>query len=428
MKVLDCIRHPTLADRLASRRWESQRIVGEKTRIILDQVRRGGDAALLRFIRKFDSPDIDRKTLRVSSEEIAAARRNVSRAFLRALAVARTNIARYHRMQRRTSWSLRGKGLRLRERVLPLQRVGIYVPGGRASYPSTVLMNAIPARIAGVPELVMATPGARDGSIRPEVLVAAAECGLTEIYRIGGAQAIAALAFGTESIRAVDKITGPGNAYVAEAKKQVYGMVGIDMIAGPTELVIVADRDGNSGFIAADMIAQAEHDEHASSVLITTAAGLIPRVQAEIRRQLERAPRRAIARKSLLRYGALVLVRSLVQAADIVNRIAPEHCEVVVRRPEAFVGKIRNAGAIFVGEWSTEALGDYILGPNHTLPTLGTARFSSPLGVYDFVRYSNVIEVDRERFHRVARHVEILAEAEGLFGHAASTRIRRQPV
>jgi histidinol dehydrogenase len=250
---------------------------------------------------------------------------------------------------------------------------------------------------------------------------------VSEIYRIGGAQAIAALAFGTESIRAVDKITGPGNAYVAAAKRQVFGLVGIDMIAGPTEVVIIADEEANPAFIAADMIAQAEHDELASSVLITTGAALLPRIQTELRRQLEVAPRRAIARKSLEYHGALVLVQSLHQAADIVNRLAPEHCEILVRRPGPIVKQIRNAGAIFVGEWSTEALGDYILGPNHTLPTLGTARFSSALGVYDFLHYSNIIEVSEKRFRQLAPPVETLAEAEGLYGHAASVRIRRRP-
>ncbi len=427
MRILDCTRDPSLAGRLVSRRRKSNRAVERRTRQILESVRKGGDAALLRLVRDYDCPGIARIGLRVSPEELRAATRSVSPSFLESLRIARDNIARYHSAQRVSSWDQVRKGLRLRERISPIRRVGMYVPGGKASYPSTVLMNAIPARIAGVPEIVMVTPCSRDGSIRPEVLAAAALCGVNEIYRIGGAHAIAALTFGTQTIRAVDKITGPGNEYVAEAKKQVFGLVGIDMIAGPTELVVVADGEGRPAFIAADMIAQAEHDERASSVLITTAAGLIPRVQAELRLQLRGAPRRAIARRSLERRGALVLVRSLEQAAEIVNRVAPEHCEVLVRRPEPFVKKICNAGAVFVGEWSTEAMGDYIAGPNHTLPTQGTSRFSSALGVQDFLRASHVIEIDRRTFLRLAPHVEILAGAEGLFGHAASTRIRRQP-
>jgi histidinol dehydrogenase len=400
---------------------EIDRVVGE----ILATVREEGDAALLRYARRFDSVDLTQRGFRVTAEEIDTALRHVSGEFLKALSVARKNIARYHARQRQKSWSLKAGGVRLEQRFQPLRRVGIYVPGGKAAYPSTVLMNAIPASIAGVGDIVIVTPCSPEGQIRPEVLAAARLCGVEEIYRIGGAHAIAALAYGTRSIRPVDKITGPGNAYVASAKKQVFGTVGIDMIAGPTEVVIVAESHAHPAHIAADLIAQAEHDERASSILLTTDAALAEKVGREIRSQLSSAPRGAIARQSLDAFGALVIVGSLEEAAAIVDRIAPEHLEVLLRRPRQFVARVSNAGAIFVGGWSTEALGDYILGPNHTLPTQATARFSSALGVQDFMRFTNIIEVSRGGFRALAGHVEVLARAEGLTGHEASVRIRR---
>jgi histidinol dehydrogenase len=303
--------------------------------------------------------------------------------------------------------------------------VGIYIPGGKAAYPSTVLMNAVPAAIAGVKEIVMVTPCNRDGKILPEVLVAAAECGIREVYRIGGAQAIGALAFGTESIRRVDKITGPGNAYVAAAKKMVFGTVGIDMIAGPTEVVILADETAEPAFVAADLIAQAEHDELAWPVLVTTSPRLAEQVIGEVTVRLESAERRAVAGRSLADHGVAVIVKSRSAAVELVNALAPEHLEVILRRPHDAVRMVRHAGSVFVGHWAAEALGDYIAGPNHTLPTLGTARFSSPLGVHDFVKFTNIIELSKKGMARIAPHAEALAEAEGLFGHAASVRIRR---
>jgi histidinol dehydrogenase len=426
MRILDLKAEPGALSEILRPRMALDPEVDSLVSGILGAVRAEGDAALIRFARQFDSVDLAERGLRVGRDEIRAAVSAVSGEFRKALDVARKNIARYHRRQIQKSWTFRAEGMRLEQRYLPLNRVGIYVPGGKAAYPSTVLMNAIPALIAGVPEVVMVTPCSSGGSIRPEVLVAADECGVREIYRVGGAQAIAALAFGTESIRAVDKITGPGNAYVASAKKQVFGVVGIDMIAGPTEVVIVAEGKASPVSIASDMIAQAEHDERASSILLTTDRSLIAEVERELRRQLESAPRGTIARRALEDHGALVLVRSLAEAAAIVNRIAPEHLEVLVLRPREFVAKIRNAGAIFVGEWSTEALGDYILGPNHTLPTQSTARFSSALGVHDFMKFSNIIEVNERRFRSVAHSVEVLARAEGLAGHEASVRMRRE--
>ena len=427
MRTLDLRVRPAAIEDVVRPRPATDPDVDRVVAGILAGVREGGDAALLRYARRFDSVDLSRRGLRVGSDEITAALAAVPREVRTALSVARKNIAAYHARQKQKSWTLKRVGVRLQQRYLPLNRVGIYVPGGKAAYPSTVLMNAIPASIAGVADVVMVTPCSPDGFIRPEVLAAAHMCGIREIYRIGGAQAIAALAYGTESIKAVDKITGPGNAYVASAKKQVFGTVGIDMIAGPTEVVIVAEGNANPVYIAADMIAQAEHDERASSILLTTDETLVGNVERELVRQLGSAPRGAIARKALEAYGALVVVKSLADAAAIVDRIAPEHLEVLVRRPRAFVRKVRNAGAIFVGEWSTEALGDYILGPNHTLPTQSTARFSSALGVQDFMRFSNVIEVSRKGFRSVAPYVEALARAEGLAGHEASVRLRREP-
>jgi histidinol dehydrogenase len=395
-------------------------------RRILEAVRARGDDALLEYTRRFDAPALHARDLRVEDAEINAAYRSVSRAFLNALRAARRGIRAFHRRQVPSSWTLREPGLRLTQRFLPLERVGIYVPGGKAVYPSTVLMNAIPARLAGVGEIALATPPGRDGSIHPEVLVAAGECGVREIYRMGGAQAVGAFAYGTRTVPRVDKITGPGNAFVTAAKKLVFGVVGIDMLAGPTEVVIVADSTARSWFVAADMIAQAEHDEEATAVCITTAAALIPRVQEDVRLQLGGAPRMRVASASLKKRGMIILVRSLRDAAALVNEIAPEHLELMIRNARAFAARPLNAGAVFVGPWSCESLGDYVAGPNHTLPTMGTARFQSPLGVMDFMRATNILEFNRRRMDRLGAHAEVLAAAERLPGHAASIRIRRE--
>ena len=426
MQTLDAVRDPRSVDALLHRQQVGDRDLEDRVRQILDEVQKEGDEALTTLTRQLDCKFIDSLGLRVSERDVEAAFGNVSKQFLKALRIARKNIRQFHAHQRIRSWSIKSKGSKLQQRMNPLKRVGIYIPGGKASYPSTVLMNAIPASVAGVAEIVMVTPCNAEGKIAPEVLVAARECGVSEIYRIGGAQAIAALAFGTESIRRVDKITGPGNAYVAAAKQMVYGRVGIDVIAGPTEVVVVADATARPEFVAADMIAQAEHDERASAILVTTSAGIARQVEREISRQLESAPRRAIVQRSLDGQGTIILVESLTQAARIVNDLAPEHLEVIVKKPNAFVDKILNAGSIFVGPWSTEALGDYVAGPNHTLPTSGTARFSSALSVYDFMKFTNVIEFTRGKFEQLGPHVEVLAEAEGLFGHAASVRVRKE--
>jgi len=397
-----------------------------RTRTIIERIEDEGDAALLRYTREFDCPVIDTIGLRIQDEEIEAAYAAVTKEVLRALRLARSNIKRFHKRELPKSWTLKSKGLRLEQRFQPLSRVGIYVPGGKAAYPSTVLMNAIPAAIAGVREIVMVTPCNKEGRITPEVLVAARECGVTEIYRIGGAQAVAALAYGTATIRAVDKITGPGNAYVAAAKQILFGRVGIDMIAGPTEVVIVADESAPAVYIAADLIAQAEHDQDASPILITTSSVVAQAVESEVETQLKQAPREAIARTAFERNGLILLVSSLDEAAEAVNLLAPEHLEVMVKRPRRFARRIINAGAIFVGPWSSEALGDYVAGPNHTLPTSGTARFSSALSVYDFLKFTNIIECSRKRMGKLAPYAEALATVEGLHGHAVSLRLRRE--
>ncbi len=426
MKILDARGDARAADSVGRARTEPDPAIDRRAREILERVRTEGDEALTTLTRELDCRLIDALGLRVSPREIESAGARVTPSFLRALRTARENIARFHRRQLPRTWELRRGGLRLRQQYRPLNRVGVYVPGGKAVYPSTVLMNAVPARIAGVEEIVMATPCNTDGKIAPEVLVAARECGITEIYRIGGAQAIAALAYGTESIRRVEKICGPGNAYVAAAKRLLFGVVGIDMIAGPTEIVVVADGTARAAFVAADMIAQAEHDESATAILITTSHSLALSVQEEILLQLESAPRKAIARRALDGQGMIVIIRTMRDAVGIVNAIAPEHVELMVRHPREVQGRILNAGSVFLGTWATEALGDYTAGVNHTLPTSGSARFSSPLSVADFMKFMNVIDVSRGAFRRLAPAVETLAAAEGLAGHAASVRIRRE--
>jgi histidinol dehydrogenase len=426
MQIIDYATH---ADEVRGRITRGRAIEGgivNRTREILERVRSDGDKAVLEYTRAFDCPLIDEIGLRVSDAEIDTARKDVDRQFIKALRKSIKNVVRYHERQLPKSWTLKHKGIRLQQRFAPLRRVGIYVPGGKAAYPSTVVMNAIPAKIAGCDEIVMVTPANREGKILPEVLVAAQECGVNEIYRIGGAQAIGALAFGTQSITPVDKITGPGNAYVAAAKQQVFGVVGIDMIAGPTEVVVIADEDADPAFVAADLIAQAEHDELASPICLTTSLSFAGRVSDEVDRQLSAAPRRSIAAAAFEKHGCAIIVKDLDVAVELANALAPEHLEVLVKKPSRIVRKIRNAGAIFVGEWSTEALGDYVAGPNHTLPTSGTARFSSALSVFDFMKFTNIVSCSKRRFMQLAPYIETLATVEGLAGHAESVRIRRE--
>jgi histidinol dehydrogenase len=426
MKTLDYAVSPRVVEEFLKTRSETDPAIELRVREILLQVASEGDEAVTSLTRQLECKFIDSLGLRVSDRERDAAYDQVGKKFLKALRIAKKNIEAFHRHQLPSSWTMRDGETRLSQRFSPLRRVGIYIPGGKASYPSTVLMNAIPAAIAGVGEVVMTTPGSTDGRISPEVLVAANECGIKHVYRIGGAQAIAAMAFGTESIPKVDKITGPGNAYVALAKKLVFGTVGIDMIAGPTEIVIIADDKASPRFVAADMLAQAEHDERASAVCLVFSTQFGERVEKELRDQLPQLERRSVAERSLADHGAIIRVSAIQDAAAIVNTIAPEHLELMVRKPGKYLDLIVNAGAIFVGEWSTEALGDYIAGPNHTLPTGGTARFSSPLGVLDFMKASNILRVSRKTFQKLAPHAEVLAMAEQLQAHARSFQVRRE--
>ncbi|MCR8636246.1 histidinol dehydrogenase [Paenibacillus radicis (ex Xue et al. 2023)] len=392
---------------------------------IIETVRRDGDAALRSFAQQFDGVSVGE--LRVSDAEIEAAYAKVDESFLAAIREAADNIRRFHEKQKRTSWmDLQPDGSILGQVIRPLKRVGLYVPGGKAAYPSSVLMNAIPAQVAGVPEIVMVTPPATAGidGIDPHILVAAAEAGVREIYRVGGAQAVAALAYGTESIPAADKIVGPGNIYVALAKRYVFGAVDIDSIAGPSEIVVLADDTADAAYVAADLLSQAEHDEMASAILITPSQALAQAVAAEVARQLESLPKRDIAAQSIRDNGAILTVASLEEGVRVVNQLAPEHLEILTADPFQYLSAIENAGAIFLGSYSSEPVGDYFAGPNHVLPTNGTARFSSPLNVDHFMKKSSVIYYSKEALLQNGEKIIALAQHEGLEAHARAIQIR----
>jgi len=392
---------------------------------ILDDVRRRGDDALLEYTRRFDRVQADSvQALEIPRGEWQDALACLPAAQRNALEAAAERIRSYHEHQRASSWSYtEADGTLLGQQVTPLDRVGLYVPGGKAAYPSSVLMNAVPAKVAGVPEVVMVTP-TPDGARNPIVLAAAAIAGVDRAYAVGGAQAVGALAYGTQTIQAVDKIVGPGNAYVAAAKRRVFGTVGIDMIAGPSEILVVCDGTTPADWIAMDLFSQAEHDELAQAILLCPDAAFLDAVQAAIERLLPAQPREAIIRASLSGRGALVQVRSLEEACEIANRIAPEHLEISTEQPELWAARIRHAGAIFMGRYSSEALGDYCAGPNHVLPTSRTARFSSPLGVYDFQKRSSLIQISRQGAQTLGRLAGTLADGEGLPAHAGSARYR----
>ncbi|KAA9002351.1 histidinol dehydrogenase [Paenibacillus spiritus] len=396
-------------------------------REIVAGVKKEGDAALFRYTERFDGVRLDAGGIRVTEVELKAAYEEVEPSFVKAIRGAADNIRTFHARQKRNSWmDLQPDGSVLGQIIRPLQRVGVYVPGGKAAYPSSVLMNVIPAQIAGVPEIVMVTPpatGGREG-IDPYILVAAAEAGVSEIYRIGGAQAIAALAYGTELVPPVDKICGPGNIYVALAKREVYGAVDIDSIAGPSEIVVLADDTAEPAYVAADLLSQAEHDEMASALLVTPSQRLADQVAAEVERQLAALPREPIARASVEAYGAIIVTGSLEEGIAVVNRLAPEHLEIVTRDPMGLTGAIRNAGAIFLGPYSSEPVGDYWAGPNHIIPTNGTARFSSPVDVDDFIKKSSLIYYSREALLQNGAAIMELARREGLEGHARAIEIR----
>lgn len=392
---------------------------------IINRVRLEGDQGVCDLTREFDGIELAPGDLRVTGEEIAAAAASVDQECLAVLIKAAENITRYHQKQLFGSWFEPGAdGTVLGQLVRPLARVGIYVPGGTASYPSSVLMNALPARVAGVPEIVMVTPPGHSGQVNPYTLAAAKLAGVTEIYRIGGAQAVAALAYGTETIRAVDKITGPGNVYVTLAKQQVFGQVDIDMLAGPSEVLVVADDTANPSFVAADLLSQAEHDTLAAAILVTTDSELARQVQEVLLSQLEQLPRQTIARTSLANYGAIVVTENLEQALDLANQLAPEHLELLVREPFQWLGSIKNAGAVFLGPHTPEPVGDYLAGPNHILPTGGTARFFSPLGVHTFLKRTSVVYYSAAALEGAGPDIIRLAGVEGLDGHAASVQVR----
>lgn len=399
----------------------------EAVREIVAQVKQQGDAALLKYTEQFDRVHLTAGQLRVTEEELAAAYQQVEPSFVEAIAAAAANIRAFHSRQKRNSWmDLQPDGSLLGQIVRPLKRVGVYVPGGKAAYPSSVLMNVIPAQVAGVPEIVMVTPPSTGGTegIDPYILVAAAEAGVSEIYRVGGAQAIAALAYGTESMAPVDKICGPGNIYVALAKREVYGVVDIDSIAGPSEIAVLADDSADPAYVAADLLSQAEHDEMASAILVTPSPAFAEACRAEVQRQLGELPRRGIAEASVRDYGAIILVDSVVEGIDVINRLAPEHFELIVEEPMAYLGLIENAGAIFLGPYSSEPVGDYFAGPNHIIPTNGTARFSSPVDVDDFIKKSSLIYYSKEALLSNGATIMELARREGLEGHARAIEIR----
>src|SRR5690242_9874011 len=413
-----------LLERLARRSVtldaELMRVVGA----IVDDVRVRGDEALIDYTTRFDRVEL--RELRISEAELRRWAAGAAERVRCALREAIANVREFHERQCEESWELPvAEGVRLGQRITPLERVGLYVPGGTAAYPSSVVMNVVPAQVAGVERIVVATPP-RTLAENPAVAAALIELGVDEVYAVGGAQAIAALAFGTETVPCVDKITGPGNKYVAAAKKLVFGVVGIDSIAGPTEVVIVADETARAEFVAADLLAQAEHGEDASEVLITTSESLARDVAEEVKRQAESLSRREIVMSSLRDYGAIVLVETLDEACELVNELAPEHVEIVTSDDEVVAGKIRHAGAIFFGSYTPEAVGDYLAGPNHVLPTSRTARFSSALGVYDFVKRTSLLRYDEEAFARVAASVAVLADCEGLGGHARSALVRKE--
>lgn len=391
-------------------------------RDIIDNVKANGDKALYEYCEKFDKAKLS--SLEVSTEEIDEAFAAVEPQFIEILKEAAENIRTFHKQQVRQSFILNGDGYVTGQKITPIEKVGLYVPGGTAAYPSTVLMDSIPAKIAGCKEICITTPPSADGKVNPAILAAAKIAGVDRIFKIGGAQAVAALAYGTVTVPKVDKIVGPGNAFVAEAKRQVFGLVSIDMIAGPSEILVIADGKSNPKFVAADLLSQAEHDKMASAVLVTDSAELAEKVSAELERQIPLLPRAEIARISIDNNGKIIVADNLFDVIDVANEIAPEHLELSVDNPFDYLDKIKNAGSIFMGRYCPEALGDYFAGPNHTLPTSGTARFSSPLSVDDFVKKSQYTYYTKDALQKSAESVAFFAEKEGLSAHARSVTVR----
>lgn len=392
---------------------------------ILQSVKADRDKAIFQYTKQFDGVELNADTIRVTDEEIQEAYEKVDTSLVEIIRKAKENIKTYHEKQRQYSWfDSKPDGTMLGQKVTALQRVGVYVPGGKAVYPSSVLMNILPAKVAGVDEIIMVTPPGKDGKVNPNTLVAAHEAGANVIYKVGGAQAIAALAYGTESIPKVDKIVGPGNIYVALAKKAVYGHVSIDSIAGPSEILVIADETANPRYVAADLLSQAEHDELASATLVTTSEKLAKEVSEQVEIFVEELSRTEIMRKSLDNYGYILVADTMEDVIDIANEIASEHLEIMTKNPYDVMMKVRNAGAIFIGEYSSEPLGDYFAGPNHVLPTNGTAKFFSALSVDDFIKKSSIIAYSREALEAIHEDIEHFAEAERLTAHANSIKVR----
>ncbi|WP_429888221.1 histidinol dehydrogenase [Gottfriedia acidiceleris] len=389
---------------------------------ILLNVKENGDEAVRQYSLIYD--EVKLKSFEVSEDEFNEALEQTDENLINALIEAKKNIETYHEKQLQDGYKINEKNSYVQQLINPIERVGVYIPGGKAAYPSTVLMNVIPAKIAGVNEIVIVTPPNKEGKIKPSILVAAKLAGVTKVLKIGGAQAIGALAYGTETIEKVDKIVGPGNIYVALAKKSVSGIVGIDMVAGPTEVVILADETANPRFIAADLMAQAEHDEMASSIVITNSEEFAQKIQQEIPNLLEEQPRKEIIKSSFENYGAIIVVKTIEEGIELVNKLAPEHLELMIKNPESIVHKVKNAGAIFLGDYTPEPVGDYFAGTNHTLPTSGTARFTSPLNVNDFQKKTSVVYYNKVALSEARKHIELIAEEEGLFGHGKAISIR----
>lgn len=410
-------------DELLKRSESDQSDIENTVKDIIDNIKKRGDEALLEYTNKFDGVELS--DIKVTKEEITAAREAVGEGFLEILEEAAANIKEYHECELEETWMKEFRpGVRLGQKITPIGRVGIYVPGGKAGYPSTVLMDSIPAVVAGVQSIAMVTPPLKDGRVDPYILAAASVAGVDEIYKVGGAQSVAALAYGTETIAPVNKIVGPGNIYVATAKKQVFGKVAIDMIAGPSEIGILADENAKKEIIAADLLSQAEHDEMAASILVTTSSKFAEEVKEEVYRQIELLPRQEIMTKSIDNYGTIFVANSKEEAVDIMNEVAPEHLEILFEDAERFVDSIKNAGAIFIGQYTPEPVGDYFAGPNHTLPTSGTAKFSSPLGTYDFFKRSSLLCYEKDALERIAEKVQSFAEKEGLFAHSNAVKKR----
>ena len=412
----------TLMARIMRRRGNRRGEIEKRVEEIVGAVRRQGDRALLRYTRLFDKVRLSAGSLEVTRAEIAGAVARVPKKDIDTLRLAARRIAAFHRRQLQKSWQYRDPlGMLLGQRISPLERVGVYVPGGKASYPSTVLMNAIPAKVAGVKDIIVTSPIGNDGDI---ILAAAHIAGVNRIFRVGGAQAVAALAFGTRTIPKVDKIVGPGNIFVATAKRMVFGEVNIDSIAGPSEILLVADASADPVYVAADMLSQAEHDELASALCVTPSMKVALRIQNAVEEQLRGTKRRAITLESLRQYGGIIVTRGMNECAEIANLIAPEHIELIVRRPQKLARSIRNAGAIFLGPYSAPPLGDYFAGPNHVLPTGGSARFFSPLGTYDFLKRTTIIQAEKRALRALAPRITHLARLEGLDDHARSVEVR----